>query len=313
MWSSVGITSCVLYSFLLVANAVSYALYLARSPTWTHISVEHIFHGFIGTFCLVRISWAIVQEEDVANIVDYILNRVGYCLFFTAFTVILAWWVEQYRKTYIDTERFLPVTKVPWLLTNLVFYIFFAIMIVLNVVDVIAGDQREDQWLYNVEVFTFAAVNFGIALLFLIYGSRTFVRQKLSSDSSMESKKALIAMLVSTLLITISFFVRMIMLTYRPLTGQYMNNVVYATFAYWVPELLPSLLQIYTLGRQVKKRVERKRNIEHLYNVEDEDAEESAIADDSGARSYFTMSDESQSYDNFVRKSIIDSAYDDDD
>ena len=101
--------------------------------------------------------------------------------------------IENYRKTYITTDQFLPVMRTPLLLVNAIFYMFLGALVVVNVLDFAVDQDREANLLYNIEIFTLAIINCVIAFVFAVYGLRLLYRQQVQSDDSSESRRELLA------------------------------------------------------------------------------------------------------------------------
>jgi len=64
------------------------------------------------------------------------------------------------------------------------------------------------------------------------------------------------------------------MFLYRPLTGEVVDNAVFYTFAYYVPELIPSAFQVY-LAETTKGKQERDTKfIDDLYAASEDSIED---------------------------------------
>ena len=84
---------------------------------------------------------------------------------------------------------------------------------------------------------------------------------------------------------------------YRPLTDKWLPEGVFFAFAYYVPELLPCLLQVWIAETTVEKQEQDSAFIEDLYKNEED-------SDSTGSRSSFNsdLNDEQASLLSFNNK-----------
>eukprot|EP01132_Coremiostelium_polycephalum_P003134 gene3134-3918_t len=67
------------------------------------------------------------------------------------------------------------------------------------------------------------------------------------------------------------FLLRTIIFLYNPISGKYMNNEVFITMGYFIPDIVPTLLQLYIIHTRMKGEEEDKSFINNLYDNEMEE------------------------------------------
>lgn len=72
---------------------------------------------------------------------------------------------------------------------------------------------------------------------------------------------------------------------YRPITGKYLNEDVFYILGYYVPDILPTLVQIFIIQRTKRREVQNRAFIDDLYKAADEDQEESSYIEHQSKRS----------------------------
>ena len=97
--------------------------------------------------------------------------------------------------------------------------------------------------LYFASVILIIVVDSIFALGFAIYGIAIFV-QKYNNALGSGLRRELIQTMLVTIVFGACFALRMGMFLYRPITGKFMNPVVYRVLAYFVPEVVAVLLQV---------------------------------------------------------------------
>ena len=179
---------------------------------------------------------------------------------------------------------------------------------------------------YNLEIVFFASINLLLAIAFLFYGWQ-MTRKTETTDGSTESVHELRLVRVAltracsrsldppshltctiaqqiifyTSIICVCFALKCAILCYRPLTGNYMNTNVFFSLGYYIPEIIPSLLQMLVISRGVRKVVRLKQSIDDLYEISDAyqretgktwDEEEISILQQNLFKNYYSLSDD---------------------
>jgi hypothetical protein len=263
----------VLYGALGIGCAVSVVYSLSESDV-NRYRTQQWFHLFLGSFVAVRLVWFFLRALGTGETITFTLNRLGLTLYFTAFTLVLFYWVESYHKTYISSHEFLPRFFWVFVGCNVVMYAFEAVIISMFV----AGDHsKEGNPVYELSIYTIIALSFIVSLTFLIYGSRLYFRQTFSKDyEKTERSSDLTKIFLCTIVFFTCFLARGIAFMYRPITGGEMNEEAFFVIAYFVPELIPSFVEFYMI-RTIKQQ-DRQQNqfIETLYQ-EEEDLRDPAL------------------------------------
>jgi len=268
-------SALALYGVLGIACAVS-VVYSLRESDVRRYRTQQWFHLFLGSFVAVRLVWFALKAAKADEVITFTLNRLGLTLYFTAFTLVLFYWVENYHKTYVSSHEFLPRFFWAFVGCNAVMYIYETIIISIF----IAGAHTEEgNPVYEVSIYTIIALSFVVSFSFFIYGFRLYFRYKFSQDfesADVGHSTELIKIFLCTIVFCACFLVRGIAFLYRPITKHRMNEEAFFAIGYFIPELIPSFVEFYVI-RTIKQQ-DRQQNqfIETLYQ-EEEDLRDPAL------------------------------------
>jgi hypothetical protein len=104
----------------------------------------------------------------------------------------------------------------------------------------------------------------------------------------------------------ICFSLKFAIYLYRPISNSYMSIDIFYALGYYVPEIIPSLLQLWMISRGVRKIVRLKQSIDDLYEISDAyqretgkqwDEEEISILQQNIFKNYYSLSDDAFSED----------------
>jgi hypothetical protein len=113
---------------------------------------------------------------------------------------------------------------------------------------------REGNPFYDVPIIMLAIISLCASLAFLVFGCLLFKHVQ-SNDASGRLTQAAKKIFYLTICVTACFFLRCIMLLYRVVTKEFLDRGIFYSFAYYVPEILPILVQLSAYG----VRLQRKR------------------------------------------------------
>jgi len=266
-----------------VAGLGGYALlmvFMGASFTWSFFKsnpiplgkmatrVRRIFRIFLTLFVSVRIVWLCLHLFRGDDNVVFTLNRCALLFFLTAFTLVVFYWAEQFHKNYYETESFLPQLGLAFFVTNLIIYVFQIIVLILWFV---LGTEREGNPLYEANIVTDVVVSTGVCVGFFVYGLLLFYVTRNNDGGDVEGRNTeLLRIFFITIIFTLCFLCRVVMFLYRPITGYPLPSVLFYVFAYFVPELVPSVIQVI-LSETVQGQLEREdKFIKDLYDEGEE-------------------------------------------
>jgi len=266
----------LLYAMLFMATVATFVWSCLRANTCFVVSVQSVFHCFLLSFVCVRWAWLGIRSfQDEEDPVTFILNRMAFCLYFTSFLLVLFYWMETYHRNYIDMEgvgAFLPRLRWVFVVTVVAIYLFQLAIMILYLA---SGEEREGNPIYDANIIADASLFLVYAILFLLYGLRILCERKVQATQLWGDMKDVWKMLAVTLIFTTCFSCRVIMFLVRPLTGAYLDYSVFTVFAYYVPELIPSALQVFIVTTSKEKAIRDNQFIEDLY-AEDSSEEEAS-------------------------------------
>jgi len=235
-------------------------------------NIRRTFRAYLVTFLTVRIIWLSIHSFHGDGVATFILNRVAVITLLTGFTLILFYWAERFHKNYYDTKGFLPLLGGVFVFVNTALYAFQIVIIVLWV---FSNEVKEGNPLYEANIVTDVALSAAISLGFFIYGWLLFFLTKNSDDGDKTHRtRELIKILIITVVFTACFLGRCFMFLYRPITDKKFSDQVFYTFAYFVPEVIPCLLQIYLAETSRGQQERENKFIDDLYAESQDSIEE---------------------------------------
>jgi len=145
-------------------------------------SLPKIFYVFIMISLLGRYVWLTYHIYDSSSDLTFILNRVAFLTFFTAFTLVLFHWAERVHKNYVTSDKFLP--KLGWIfaIVNAILYI---IQIVLLTLFLTGSKQREGSPIYELNIELVVSLSLLLSFGFIAYGIRIVLITKFSEIEKM--------------------------------------------------------------------------------------------------------------------------------
>eukprot|EP00026_Physarum_polycephalum_P010586 Phypoly_transcript_10753.p1 GENE.Phypoly_transcript_10753~~Phypoly_transcript_10753.p1 ORF type:complete len:325 (+),score=28.04 Phypoly_transcript_10753:130-1104(+) len=272
-------TALALYGVLGIACAAS-VVYSFRESDVRRYRTQQWFHLFLGSFVAIRLLWFALKAAGIDEVITFTLNRVGLTLYFTAFTLVLFYWVENYHKTYVSSHDFLPRFFWAFVGCNVVMYLYETIIISIFIAEYLSGNHAEEgNPVYEVSIYTIIVLSFVVSFTFFIYGFRLYFRYKFSQDfESSDSGRSmeLIKIFLCTIIFCACFLVRGCAFLYRPITGTRMNEETFFAIGYFIPELIPSFVEFYVIRTIKQQDREQNHYIEALYQ-EEEDLRDPAL------------------------------------
>jgi len=138
--------------------------------------------------------------------------------------------------------------------------------------DVQTTTQREGNPIYDASIIFLAGICLFVALVLAFYAFRLYHLMKNSSIyDSKTTNWPLIRFTLLAIIFLICFADRVFFFCYRLITGQTLPNTTYIILSYYLPELIPSFLQLW-LVRSTKRQQSRQRQyIETLYDEDEAD------------------------------------------
>jgi len=227
-------------------------------------NVRRVFRTFLTLFVTARIVWLTLHtfyaSQDLAT---FILNRFSLVFFFTSFTLILLYWAESFHKNYYETKAFLPRLGWIFFISNFVLYVYQFVIIILFA---FGSEDREGNPVYEANIVSDIALSAVISVGFFIYGILLFTRVKnMEDDTSPDRKRELMKILFITIIFTACFLVKCVFVLYRPITSHLLPEIPFYIFNYFLPELIPSLLQIYVSETTKEQQARDTKYIDDLY------------------------------------------------
>jgi len=265
----------VLYFLLWIVAVILLFLYL-RIDTQNacyKMSIQKMFFIFLLSFITARWIWLLIKHTTQETWEDFVLNRLAFCLFLTSFTIVIAYWIEVYHKNYVENPEYLSIPMLKWglFVTNLIIYLLEFLVTILYFRSHEATVGREGNVYYESSILNICLVSLVLAISFLVYGIRQFWMLFQSGDDSNERTRELIKIGFVTSIFSGCFLGRVIMFLYRPIAGTYLPMGVFMTFGYYLPEIVPSLLQLYILTNSKQKSSFETGFIDSLYSESETD------------------------------------------
>jgi len=109
------------------------------------------------------------------------------------------------------------------------------------------SSTKAGNWRYDINIYTDIVLSFILSFVFLVYGIMMAYKRYSGDFSDPHRLRHAFKNLSYGLGFSILFFLRVIMFAYRPVTNGFMNASVFLILAYYIPEIIPSLLQLYII------------------------------------------------------------------
>jgi len=263
------IAGIVLYSLLFILTIANY-IYKRVKARGSLSTMAKTFFICLPTFMLLRIVWLIdnlvlESHKSVAlDRFDSILNRICMCVFLFAFNSMLFYWIDTSLTTVNSAfakEAFGGSMEFGFMtpLGRGLFYgatgLVIALVLILCVARVILQSElhssdsdfsEKNNVIHNLN----DANNMIISIMFLIFGFLFLffgVKLNLRISGHDHKLKDLWKTLLFSISLCVCFFIRFVFFSLRIMTdGITIDDNVFIIFTYFVPELIPALLILWS-------------------------------------------------------------------
>jgi len=246
----------ILYSFVLVIAFVL-LFYIVNQKYFEWKSPHTVFLILLLAFLTCRIFWFSLNYENAIfpsspssssktwSIKDstYTLTRIAFCFYFATLSAVLYKWILMVEIVESTSHAKLP--DADWILT-LVYVVnfLFSLSIFINIIVYAAGEKgREGSLTYDTGILIIANFNLVVLVAFVVWGIRLYF------VTSKTINQKLITVIVLSSIFFICFVMRVILLLYRPITGNFLPEVTFNVLCYFIPELLPMCSQMSIVMR----------------------------------------------------------------
>lgn len=249
--------------------------------------IRVVFRGVLTLFLLARLAWlslhlSLQLDRDSDKIdterssATFVLNRLAFVLYFTSFCLVVFYWAEQYHKSYVETQNFMPQLGLTFILVNAAVYVLQVVFVVLYLRESGDTSKREGDVLYEANIVVDVGLSAAVSIGFLVYGGLLFfvARSSRLDPAALDPNQAalqaaeLFTLLMITLIMTACFLLRVVFFSWRLVGGSKFPVAVFYVFAYFIPEIVPSVLQVYlSEATEAHQRV-NARTIDDLYAEE---------------------------------------------
>jgi len=276
---AIQICGIVFYSILFVCTLALY-IYKRLKYALTVRQLATLFYIGLPVFMLVRTTWFILEtkEGDGVSIASNLINRISLCVFLFVFNALLFYWIDTVHTTVnvafakeafqgsLDYEFISPRGRfLFWLFTLIVIALTLVLAVVraalIGTADKSASDYADMKKtindLYDANNIIIALTFLAYGICFFIYGTTLNCRIKKNNSSSTAD---LIKAEIFSIVLMCCFIFRCIMFSYRVLTGKYLDNNVYITFSYFVPEIIPTVMCLWSTNTKMFNEADRSRN-----------------------------------------------------
>lgn len=252
----------ILYSLGLLAMVTILLLNLRVESAG---STSNVFFYFAACFCALRTVWVIILELPSDN-VTHLINRMCWTLFICAlFVILLCWYSVLSRKSLsVEPAYFLSGSRCVfasvmgpffvWAIVDSVYYAYFR-----------PEGVKEGSPMYNAFILFFSVANLLLSLAAVAIGGKLVLlalrtakqAQNNSRGGTLElgpvRKLTLLAVLVA-----FSFGLRFLLFMYRFIADKSLDEDLFMSLAYLVPELLPLTVQSILFAMRMRKARQRQ-------------------------------------------------------
>jgi len=267
----IQIIGVVFYALLFVGTLVVYII----KRHVTSVSLQQmatLFYIGLPVFMILRVTWFVLEmnTSDGAGLASNLLNRVAFCVFLFVFNSLLFYWIDTVHTTVnvafakeafkgsLDYEFITPIGRIFfWIATAVVIGLTLILAIVravlIGTADKTASDYPDMKSTINT---IYDVNNIIISLMFLVYGLCFFIygttlNCRIGRNHGANRSWDLVKAEVFAVVLTCCFAVRCVMFSYRIMTGKYLDNNLYISLSYFVPEIIPTLMCLWSVNTKM--------------------------------------------------------------
>ncbi len=211
-----------LFSLIGLANicAIGLSLYLSTSrKTGSKWLLTDTVLVFMALFIIIRAVYFIIIPRTIAgSATDYVLSSIPTFLYFTSFSLILAFWVATVRRQMAkDSKVLVRYGTIIVIVTNVILYSFFVVLVVTYSQIVETSSQTscgrrteislvKGQETQKAIAIAYAAVVAGVSLIFgigFLYFGRAILTRMGASDGGRSTMKK--RMTIMTIIFSVTF------------------------------------------------------------------------------------------------------------
>jgi len=267
----IQIIGIVFYALLFITTLIMYII--KRHVAAVSLQqMATLFYIGLPVFMILRMTWFVLEMNttDGAGLASNLINRVCFCVFLFVFNSLLFYWIDTVHTTVnvayakeafkgsLDYEFITPVGRVFfWIATATVIALTLILAIVraalIGSADKTASDYKDMKNTINV---IYDVNNIIISLMFLVYGLCFFIygttlNCRIARNNSSTKSGDLAKAEVFAIVLTCCFAVRCVMFSYRIMTGKYLDNNLYISLSYFVPEIVPTLMCLWSVNTKM--------------------------------------------------------------
>jgi len=267
-FAPIQIVGICLYALLFLTTLGMY-IYKRMNASVPLQQMASVFYIGLPIFMILRVIWFILEMNTTfeAGIASNFINRICFCVFLFVFNSLLFYWIDTVHTTVnvafakeafkgsLDYEFItLPGRICFWIATCVIIVLTMILAIVRNVLlstaDRTTSDYKGMKATINV---IYDVNNIIIALMFLVYGLCFFIygttlNCRISKNHGAVNRCDLAKAEIFAVVLTCCFAIRCLMFSYRIMTGQYLDNDLYITLSYFVPEIIPTIMCLWSVN-----------------------------------------------------------------
>ncbi|KAJ5073202.1 tobamovirus multiplication protein 1-like isoform x1 [Anaeramoeba ignava] len=238
-----------LYSLLLIMVIIQMVRLFKNKAEQNLYLVQFRTHSLLIVFLLARLLTLTLEFQNSTSLVWlFVIKRIAYLVFFTSFTLLLYFWVKI-SHSFQRNRRNRQTAKIPFIIINVVLYGFSLICVMIFGLSLETVSYNNS--FYKANVLIIAAAFFLQSIGFVAYGIILFRKFKKMSGLFPDRKTFLAKITFVSLLISLCFLVRFVVLLYYPITARFLNSWLFLISAYLIPEIIPTLVQLIVLRPRI--------------------------------------------------------------
>lgn len=195
----------------------------------------------IGLILLKTLSFsvsAVIQTYGYSDCFTYILTRIAY---FSSF-LLITYTFYHFIKVFCETETKIMDIRIAKYMFIVVDIVAFAIILSIYIALTKQSSYCKAQGEVLKELNTWAVTLFNFLLgifcmifsFYLIYQYKKAVNHMLS----IQSKRAFTYVIICSIILVIEMFIRVGFHLYKPITGEYMDDILYRFGTYYLPDFI---------------------------------------------------------------------------
>jgi len=288
--TTVGLVGIGLYTALLISTLIMYIVKRCKYSLPLR-QMSSIFYIGLPIFSFLRLGWFVLELNtmDSVSLASNMVNRVSLCVFLWVFNALLFYWIDTVHTTVnvafakeafggsLDFQFITPVGRIWFGIVTIAVTVLTLILAIVRAVLIGTADKSASDYgdLKETINIVYDVNNIIISLMFLAYGICFFIYGTVLNCRIRASTRSRVSDLIKaeffSVVLMVCFAIRCVMFSYRIMTGEYLDETLYIVLSYFVPEIVPSVMCLWSLNTKMFNDADKSSNNKKTPGFDDEE------------------------------------------